>query len=280
TGASSQLTFTGVDQNLWFQTCLDAIDGFLSPVYSPSAFILDKLLNTADPLKDGYLGKVLNAKESLADSISTNVKPILSTSPTDDSTLRSAKEKLRQQLLNQLGAAYAAGAVTVFGLSNVTGAPPSANDPPNLYGQPVGSVETAANQNYTFTSARIPLGEVKVPDGSGGSTTYDPRLAFVFTSKNVPAQAFVPIPLELKISHLEFDRTPVPGIGGYVQSQWLAFVNGPFTYQLGSGTLNIPVVNRALPTPPTVQNQSAQKHLDNPAVPADLARWDYSFEYL
>ena len=77
-GAPVTMSFTGVDQNLWFQTCLDAVDTFLAPQYSSSAFILDELLGTQDPLKDGYLGKVLEAKESLAASIASAVRPILS----------------------------------------------------------------------------------------------------------------------------------------------------------------------------------------------------------
>ncbi len=280
-GRPVQSSFTGVDQNLWFQTCLDAIDTFLSDDFSSAAFILDKILGTNDPLKDGYLGQVLKAKQSLADSISATVSPILSTSATDPSTAWAAREKLRQQLLNQIGTAYAAGAVTVFGLTDVSGAPPETPaGPPNLYGQPTGGISgDAANQNYTLSAARVPLGPITTSD-TGEPISYDPRLTFVFSSKNVASQAYVPLDLALKISHLEFDRTSVPGIAGYVQSRWLTFVNGPFDYALGSGTANIPVVNRMLPTPPTVRTQSAQRHTDTPVTAADLVKWDYHFEYL
>jgi len=293
-------TFTGVDLNLWFQTCLDAIDSFLSATYAPSAFILDKLNGTHDPLKDGYLGKILQAKQSLADSISSTVTPILSTSADDDDSLASstvtpilstsaddddslaaAREKFRQQLLNQLGVAYNAGAVVLFKLSDVSGAPPSTpNDPPNLYGQPLNtaSVNNTGNQNYTLSSAKIPLGPVPL-NNQGSPKTYNPRLAFVFTSKNVLAQAYVPLDLKLKISHLEFDRAAVPGIQGYVQSQWLVFVNGPFDYELGAKTTNVPVLERALPTPPSVRQQLAQQATMSPGTPAELTKWNYSFEY-
>jgi len=276
-----QSSFTGVDQNLWLQTCLDAIDTFLSADYSSSAFILDKILGTDDPLKDGYLGKVMKAKQSLADNISATIEPILSTSATDNSTQWAASEKLRQQMLNQIGAAYAAGAVIVFGLSDVSGAPPSAPDgPPNLYGQPTGGVNSSTvNQNYTLSTAKIPLGSTTVYDNDG-DMTYDPRLALLFMSKNVAGQAYVPLNLSYKISHLEFDRTMVPGIEGYMQSRWLVFVNGPFEYKLGTDTSNIPVVNRTLPMPPTMQKQSAARHTNTPTRPSDLAKWDYSFEYL
>ncbi|MEM7481907.1 MAG: peptidoglycan-binding protein [Acidobacteriota bacterium] len=276
TGEPETSNFTGVDQNLWFQTVLDAIDAFLSAPYSSPAFILDKILGTDDPLEDGYLGKVLAAKQSLADSISSTVRPVLTTSATDDSTWFAANEKLRQQLLNQLGPAYAAGAVVIFDLSDVSGAPPSTlNGPPSLYGQPAGVVEAGTpNQNYSLTNGRIPLGPMSEGE------TYEPRLAFVLTSKNILETAYVPLHLSLQVSHLEFDRTAVPGIEGYVQSRWLQFVNGPFDYNLGSEISNVPIVNRALPTPPTVQRQAAERHVDNPTTPAELAQWDYGFEYL
>ena len=276
TGETVTLTFTGVDQNLWFQTCLDAIDAFLSADYSTSAFILDRLLGTADPLKDGYLGRVLAVKDSLAASISASVLPVLSTSANDASSLWFAQEKLRQQLLNQIGAAYAAGTVTVFGLSGVSGAPGGGTGgPPSLYGQPTSGAAAGANQNFSLTPARIPLGPTTVE-----GQTYDPRLGFVFTSKNVPDEAYVPLQLQMQVTHLEFDRTTVPGIEGYVQSRWLQFVDGPFNYALGTATSDIPVVNRMLPTPPTMQKQSADRHSDAPATPAELALWDYAFEYL
>ncbi len=279
TGESQTLHLDGVDLNQWFQSTLDAIDQFLSADYAPHAFILDKLDNVVDPLKDGELGKVLNTKDALATSISGTALPVLSTSATDASTRAAAAEKLRQQLLNQLGAAYRAGGAVVFGLTDVSGA--SGLDPagpPNLYGQPTGVVDGASNnQNFTLTPTRIPLGPV-IQD----KVTLDPRLAFVFISKDVAGQAYVPLTLDLQISHLEFERMTVPGIDGYVESRWLAFVNGPFSYELGDGIADIPVVNRNLPTPPTVSGQTALQLTDRnpPADASALNKWGYAFDYL
>jgi hypothetical protein len=42
------------------------------------------------------------------------------------------------------------------------------------------------------------------------------------------------------------------------------FVNGPFEYKPGPDTSNIPVVNRALPTPAYNPKPNRGKHLDNP----------------
>lgn len=279
TGESQTLHLDGADLNEWFQTTLDAIDQFLSATYAPHAFILDKLDNVADPLKNGMLGQVLATKDQLAASISGTALAVLSTSATDDSTKAAAAEKLRQQLLNQLGAAYRGGAAVVFGLTDVSGGEgPNPAGPPNLYGQPMGVVQGAPNnQNFTLTPTRIPLGPVTQDD-----ITLDPRLAFVFISKNVDSQAYVPLTLDLQISHLEFERDTVPGIDGYVESRWLAFVNGPFPYDLGNGVSNIPVVNRNLPTPPTVSSQTARQITDRipPVDAGTLNKWGYEFEYL
>lgn len=279
TGESQTLHLDGIDLNQWFQSALDAIDGFLSATYAPHAFILDRLDGVTDPLKDGLLGQVLATKDALAGSIGGTAWPVLSTSATDPSTRSAAAEKLRQQLLNQLGAAYRGGAAVVFGLGKVSGA--SGSDPagpPNLYGQPRGVVEGAPdNRNFSLTPTRIPLGPVLQDEA-----LHEPRLAFVFASKDVEGQAYVPLTLDLQISHLEFERTSVPGIEGYVESRWLAFVNGPFSYALGDGVCDIPVVNRNLPTPPTVSGQSAGQ-LTGPNPGADveaLTKWGYAFEYL
>lgn len=271
-GAEVTSAFTAVDQNLWFQNALDAIDTFLSGETSTSVFVLDQLLGTSNPLEDGYLGKVLVAKRSLADSISATSAPILSTSADDASAQWAAQATLRQQLLAQLGAAYAAGATLVFEVDDVTGG--TGTLPPRLYGQPAGTLGAGAiNQDYTLSPARLPLGPTTI-DGA----TYDPRLAFVMTTKNVAAQAYVPLDLRYPISHLEFDRAPAPGTSGYVQSRWLAFVTGAIDRTLGAGTSNIPVVNRALPVPPTMTQQTGDKLIEHPVTAGELPLWSYRFE--
>ncbi|HEV2757118.1 MAG TPA: peptidoglycan-binding protein [Actinomycetota bacterium] len=280
---STEISFRGVDQNLWFEAVLGAIDAFLSAESSAAAFVLDKCLGTHDPQTDGYLGKVLDAKQSLADSIGKSVEPILSTSAADDSTAWAAAGAMRQQLLNRLAAAYTAGAVIVYGLDDVSGGGTAgAAGPPNLYAHPGASIAGASeNQNFTVSTGRIPLGPL-TDDGK----TYDPRLAFTFVSKNVQGDstnaqggAYVPLELDVKISHIEVDRTLVPGIEGYVQSRWLAFVCGPVPCPIPSDALDVPVVNRALPAPPTVQSQSGTRPFATPRTVTDLTKWDYGFGY-
>lgn len=272
-GESVTSAFAAVDQNLWFQAVLDAVDTFLSGPTSTSVYLLDQLLGTSDPIVDGYLGKVLAAKQSLADSISATMAPILSTSADDTSSLWAAQTTQRQQLLAQLGPAYAAGATVVFGLDNVSGG--NGALPPRLYGQPSATLAAdSINQNYTLSPARLPLGPTTVD-----KETYAPRLAFAVTTKNVAEQAYIPLDLHYQISHLEFGRSAVPGIDGYLQSQWLAFVSGAIDVTLGTGTSNIPVVNRALPVPPTMTLQTGDRLYVEPASADQLPLWTYRFAY-
>lgn len=152
------LNLTGVDQNLWFETALKAIDDFLSPTYAPSVFLLDTLLGSKDPLKDGNLGKILSAKQTLAEAISSTIEPILSAGPQSGEARIAAGEKLRQTLLNQLYSAYSTTAIVGFSVYGC-----ATDQPLSLYGQPTvsasgkGASTLLGNDNYAFGSGRIGL---------------------------------------------------------------------------------------------------------------------------
>ncbi|HVZ37960.1 MAG TPA: peptidoglycan-binding protein [Candidatus Kapabacteria bacterium] len=290
-GKTPTITFTGVDMNVWSNSALTAIDTFLSPTFASPAFILDNLLFT-DPEKDGYVTRILKAKRKLADAIASTVSPILVTSASDSDTKKAAQEEMRQALLNRLSNAYLVTAVTVLPVTNA-----STNQPdtpgnvasPRFFGQPQGStpkglLESGAlgsEQNYSISSGKVPL----TPAGGSGDT----RLAFLFSSKNVTRQPYVTLDLSYAMTHLEFNIRHVPGIDDYEQSSWITFVNGPFMSPIENGA-EIPVVLRALPTPPTVTTQTATAQnttllgqamlLEGASSPSDLAVWDYGFSYV
>ncbi|MBB4952054.1 LysM repeat protein [Agrobacterium vitis] len=281
TSTTQSTTFTSIDMNLWFESCLSAIDKFLSATYAPPAFILDQInTNDGNVAVGKELDAVLAAKQALADAIAKTTAPILSSSAKDSVTLAAAQSAMEQQLLTTLAPAFTAGTVVVFGLSNVSGADgDDSGGPPRLYGQPMG-ISTAdtsidSNQNYSFSSASLP-----VP----ASPTTAPQLAFNVTTKNVDAQSYIALDLSYQITHMEFERTTVPGIQDYVDSQWLVFINPLATESLGSQ--DIPVLNRSLPVPPTVQTQTATaSNADDgntdttKLTPAQLATWNYAFTY-
>jgi hypothetical protein len=80
------------------------------------------------------------------------------------------------------------------------------------------------------------------------------------------------------VTHLRNDITDVPGITGYQQSTWIAFVTGPLVYPIGTNQIDFPVVLRALPLPPTALAQTADGSPDA-ATAAQLPDWDYTFSY-
>lgn len=266
------LEFTGVDQNVWFESVLKAIDDFLSPAQIPAVFLLDQLLGIGNPTKSGLLGKVLKAKKTLAEAISATVTPVLSAGPQNGKALTAAAEKLHQALLNELATAYVTTAAV-----GIDATVSSVDQNITLYGQPVvtsnenGQGAQSGNQNYSFTTGRIPFDE--------GST--DSSLGFLFNSKNETEHAYVSLALTYKITHLEHDITSVPGIDGYVQSNWISLISGPIDVPLAGGeSLNLPVVLRALPEPPTLQTQTALPSTGQPQSIAELAQWDYGFGYI
>jgi LysM repeat protein len=277
TTTQSQVNFIGIDLNLWFETCLAAIDKFLSASYAPPAYILDQINGDGVPAQADQLDKILAAKQSLADAITGTIAPILSSSPTDASTLAAATNAISQQLLTTLAPAFTAGTVVVFGLTDVSGADGAdSGGPPSLYGQPAGvpvDGSLPGNQNFSLSSAKLPLAAASNGDA--------PRLAFNLTTKNVNAQSYIGLDLAYQITHMEFERSQVPGIDNYVESQWLVFINPLTSNELG--IQYVPVLNRALPVPPTVQTQTATfgnaSGSTEGLTPAQLAIWDYAFTY-
>lgn len=273
-GASS--TFTAADLNLWTSQALTAIDSFLSPTYAAPTFILDELLGN-DGDTDGYLANILKQKSDLAETISGTLNAVLPA--TTDATKAAATEVMKQALLSQLGNAYSVAAVVALPVTAATTnepLEPGTSLPPSFYGQPSGDVtQNTDNQNYALSTAKIPLND-------STATDHNSTLAFLFSCSNISEQAYVPLNLTYKLTHLEHGITEVPGITGYRQSQWIRFVTGPYPIVIGCN--KIPVVLRALPQPPIATAQQAKiwwtdSGNSGTPTPAELPDWDYSFTY-
>ena len=298
-GDAVKKTFTGVDLNTWANTALSAIDTFLAPSFANPAYIVDSI-NSTTPEKDGFLAKILQHKQTLADAIGQTVIPILDTSADDEFSLSAAQEKLRQSVLNRLSNAFITTAVTVFSASDVSVNPqlPDEVSPTRFYGQPQkyqecgeGSPKLAdddsesGEENYSLTTGKIQY----FPPATGNAGEW--RLPFIFSSKNVKEQTFVSLPLGYALTHLECHITNVPGIKNYEQSTWIQFVNPPCNNPVGVEQNNqltptdFPVVLRALPTPPSITAQTAEgntqtaERFSATGLPSDLAEWNYSFSY-
>lgn len=260
------VTFTAVDLNIWAANVLATIDAFLSPSLATPAFIVDTL-TFADPDNDGYLAQILASKESLAATIAGTVTPIFAGS--DPSGHQAAIDVLQQALLNQLSNATIVTAVIVVPVINAsTNEPPEATQP-RLYGQPLGRILDTALPTPNFS---LSTGKISLPPAGGYG---DSQLAFLFSSRNSELSS-VGLGVSYAVTDLEHDIVSVPGIEDYEQSSWIHFVNGPFVAAIGP--MNIPVVLRALPAPPTVSGQSGGPATNGMSA-AGLALWDYSWDY-
>jgi len=298
--------FTGIDMDTWGAQSLNAIDVFLSADYAVPAFLVDQL--KADDEKawlqeqnidaTTFLQAITNAKTTLAAAISTEVEPVL-TAPYvpntigENTSLGNAKEKFEQQLLNQLGNAYTVNALVQFEVTAESDFTPDGNykTAPRLYGTPmINNANDGDAREYSISTAKIQL-------NSKDAVTTDSYLTFTFTTKNAKEFTSVPLAMTYVVTHVECDVSDVPGINGYQGSNWLTFiipadvssngatVNTPdkASLQQSLGTVDIPVVLRNYPTPPTLTTQTGDPvPVEGDTTKVKLAKaseWDFVYTY-
>ncbi|MBQ4819260.1 LysM peptidoglycan-binding domain-containing protein [Aquimarina sp. MMG016] len=262
--------FTGIDMDIWGKQCLDAIDLFLSSEFAVPGFLVDQLKSEEEKTflqqqgidADSFLEAITEAKSSLAETISTRVAPILTAPEVNPSGTLSAQEKFKQQLLIQLGNTYSINAVVQMQVTTASGIKREYKDQiaPRLYGTPGITDSTKKDSKlYSISNAKIQL------DFDEGQKTSD--LSFIFSTKNAKEFSTVSLDMDYQITHIEFDITDVPDVKGYQASQWLTFIvpinladtvepdfdNSPLQQPLG--TVDIPIVLRNYPKPPTLTTQ-------------------------
>lgn len=301
-------TFTGIDMDTWGAQALNAIDVFLSADYAIPAFLVDQLkadsekawLEERNIEATTFLQAITNAKTTLAAAIAEEIRPIL-TAPYvagetgDHTSLDNAKEKFEQQLLNQLGNAYTVNALVQFEVTAESDFVVSGDykTPPRLYGTPViKNAEDGIGKEYSISTSKIQLNEKDAADT-------DSFLTFSFTTKNVKEFTSVALDMTYLVTHIECDISDVPGINGYKGSNWLTFiipadVNGDnsnvynttpnaVSLRQSLGNVEIPVVLRDYPTPPTLTTQKGS------AVPVagdttktrltKASEWNFAYSY-
>jgi hypothetical protein len=274
-------SFTGVDPNVWFQVVLDAVDRALAPDLAAALYLLDKSQGVPDPLSSGALGALLAAKHFLADNISETVQPILepvgASSPwprPDPASQKSARETLRQALLNQLGPAFSTTAIVVFQANSVAGGAL------NLYGKPRATLAEApgadVNATFALSTARLSL------DPSNPA-----HLGFLLDSRNVAAAsaAFLSLKFDWEITHVEHAIRSGPGIAEHTDRDWINFIipfASPAFNPDGAGVaqpIDVPVLLRALPQPPTMRAQTGDATFPAATTPSEMAQWNYRVDF-
>ncbi|MDO8185504.1 LysM domain-containing protein [Conexibacter sp. JD483] len=282
----AETAFTSVALDTWGRQALAALDRFLSPDFASATFLLDHV----DPGRAGLLAGMLDVKQRLAAAIAGTLQPILTQPPLprdDRRPLDDAVETMRQQVLSRAENAYVVTAICQYAAtvsSPWKDAPGSGVYAPRLYGPldvtPRGGGTRGADepaQPWSFTVARPKLA---------------PQASFVTSALTVvdpAAQTSLPLALDFSLSNIEHEIER--GIDGdYLASSWLALVI-PFSAQqagapridLSIGDVDVPVVLREVPTPPTLRAQEADPQ---PADEGDAATrlahakaWQYGFTY-
>jgi hypothetical protein len=233
-------TFNLVDPETWGTAFLETIETTLLPDFSIPIMMFDNLLNKG-PSK-GFLDGILEAKQKVAQAIAFQTIPILQDRNMHTDGLAVAREKLKQQLLVNLMDGYNINAVVQYNTSVESNYPDEDNPtPPNLFGKPyVGSENENekeqdgldVNSNYALSTGKVAL-TGKSKDGRNPGDSY---LTFTFNTPNERMTSVIPLRIDYKINHLEFDIRKLddkvddtdPGdIKNYSVSKWLSFVR-PF----------------------------------------------------
>jgi LysM repeat protein len=265
-GTGEPRDFTDVDLDGWARQALAAIDGLLSPRTAVPAFVVDALTGSE------YLERLRRAKKTLAAAIAGRVVNVLETpavadpgpGPTD------ARERWEQQLLISLSTAYQADVAVQLPVA-VRGGGEAGFEPPALYGHPaVSEAEAILGTASTF----------KIEAASGSSF-----LTFMFTASDPTEQGAVALGATFAIDMIEHEIGTVPGIEGYRASSWLSFPIPLGALPLAEpklGELEVPVVLRAYPTPPTLGRQATEPDLDETSARAAVqsaSRWTFLADY-
>ena len=274
-GKTKQQSFASVNLDQWGRQCLEAIDELLSPRFGIAAAY-------AGNSNESY-AKILEAKASIAKAISERIAPILKGS--NPASISLAQERLQQALQTRLSNAYDIEAIIQHSVQ-VKGPTGIFGTPPRLFGKPLPREQSTAGHtgaNYAFSTAKVSMG--------GTSTA---ALTYLFNYRNAENQSFVDLSLEYGISHIEHQIREVPGITGFEASSWLSFIDPLQTSDLTSlgmntllgpsGMMQIPILLRSYPTPPSLLSQSfgamgSTGTIGSTAAFQKSLEWDYRYLY-
>lgn len=291
--------FTGIDLDIWGKQCLAAIDQFLSADLSVPAFLVDQLkageetawLQQMGISADSFLEAMTNAKSSLSETLSGTVTHILEDPATLPETTANAREKFKQQLLIELSNMYTINAVVQMEVDTASGIAQDEENQfePRLYGVPTITNETVEQTKlYSVSNAKIPLNFESADKPSD--------LTFVFSTKDAREFTSVPLNMEFIVSHIEYKiKQDMPYTKGYQASEWLSFII-PETQAVtiepnidqsvlkqDMGLVDIPVVLRNYPTPPTLNKQSGLAvSTEGESTKEKLAKaseWNFTYLY-
>lgn len=242
-GWPAQQLFTDVDLDRLNTVFFSAVDGFLAPASAAQAF---------EQANDAYT-TVANGRRTLADLYSTHEIDWLfgSDAPFTGpaAQLTAAQTAFGEQMRAALGTAYAVDTVVQYGVQWASALPAGLGDLYSLFGEVRPAGGAVLPHGFTLTTSQVPV----VQEGAS-------VLTFLFGVANAQDTASVSLDLELNVTHVQHFLEPASAVpaGEARPSIWLQLVD---PYPQGAphvgpaGPVEIPVVFRQYPTPPTLISQ-------------------------
>jgi hypothetical protein len=268
----AQQLFTDVDLDRLNANFFAAVDAFLSPASAAQAFeqvptAYDTVANGRRSLADQYAAKEV-------DWLFGQGAPWTGTGE----QLTEAQTALAQQMRAGLGTAYAVDTVVQFGVSWTQAPPRGLGDLYSLYGQvrPTGGAEL--QHGFTISTSQVPV----VDTGTS-------LLTFLFGAADVQDTASASLDLEFNVTHVQHFLEPAGAVPDDEArpSIWLQLVNpypGGAPHVGPAGPVEIPLVFRQYPTPPTLISQQAPQGSGTVTAPGNnpltaAAAWHLLYRY-
>lgn len=261
--------FASVNLDKWGRTVLEAIDEILLPEYAVPASIIG---NAQATVADNYYDQILTAKQNIAKAISNGVQPIEAGGA---AISQEGQKQFKEQLLQKLSTAYDIEAITEHPL---TAAVSSTDKEVILHGKPKVGSSSTAKSNYSLSGGNI--------QAKPGNTAAQQLTTFL----TVKGHGADDTPLSLSgvdyvIQHIEHQLSEGGSMLSFIIPPSVTdLTNAGLSLALNStGSLDIPLMLRSYPTPPSLLGQSftADMPADHASITSvtDLLKWDYAFTY-
>ncbi|NET67259.1 MAG: hypothetical protein F6K63_23875 [Moorea sp. SIO1G6] len=281
-----------VDLNGLARKYLRAIEDILKPETAIPA--------VNDPSLKGELGRILDVKASLADSISNNVTHVLDTSVDTNSSEYTTRQTLavaalQKELLTNLADAYDIETIVQYNVDVAIAdgyqwsSQGSGQDIPRLSGQPVMSgayytnPESTPNSTSSDTEKQTLLqsidftlspAKISLSDANNGKST----LTFFFNTQTPQRYEDIAVNLNYQVNELEYNINTTNST-----SSWLNFIQPLNDEPNQIGDVQIPIPLRDFPLPPSLISHTAIPDPDSFAgdilSAEDIRDWNYVFLY-
>ncbi|HYW09548.1 MAG TPA: hypothetical protein VE913_21480, partial [Longimicrobium sp.] len=268
----AQQLFTDVDLDRLNTVFFAAVDSFLAPASAARAF---------EVATDAYT-TVATGRRSLADQYAANEVEWLFSgdAPFTGSAdgLAGARATFAEQMRAALGTAYSVDTVVQYGVTWSAALPAGLGDLYSLYGEvrPTGGAQL--DRDFTVSTSQVPVMQA-------GSSL----LTFLFGVADIQTTASVSLDLEFNVTHVQHFTEPASAVaeGEARPSIWLQLVN---PYPNGAphvgpaGAVEIPLVLRQYPTPPTLITQAGVPGAGGGSAPnanplTAAAAWHLQYRY-